>query len=137
MDVADPVAVLAHLAAQPTAPFHERRVAAAVVALCAAAGLPWEADRYGNLLVWHRGAPTAGAAPAGRRPMAFGAHMDHPALEVVQTAPLRGRLLGGVPRRCFDRPVPVRLFPAAGGPEETPGRITGHREGDDGQTELL
>ncbi|HVG96157.1 MAG TPA: hypothetical protein VNK05_04625, partial [Chloroflexota bacterium] len=132
MDVADPVAVLARLAAPPSAPFHELRVAREIVALCAAAGLPWEADRYGNLLVWHRG-----AAAAGRRPIAFGAHTDHPGLEVVQTEPLLGRLLGGVPRHSFDRPVPVRFVHGEGGPEETPGRITGYREGADGQLELL
>ena len=39
-----------------------------------------------------------------------------PALEVVQTAPLTGRLLGGVPRHYFDRPVPVRLIHAGRGP---------------------
>jgi putative aminopeptidase FrvX len=135
---ADPVAVLARLAAPPSAPFHEQRVAREIVALCAAAGLPWEADRYGNLLVWHRGAATAGAATAGgRRPIAFGAHTDHPGLEVVQTAPLLGRLLGGVPRHAFDRPVPVRFVHGEHGPEETPGRITGQREGADGRVELL
>jgi endoglucanase len=123
LDVADPVAVLARLAAPPAAPFHEQRVAREIVALSAAAGLSWEADRYGNLLVWHRGA--AGGAP---RPIAFGAHMDHPGLEVVQTSPLLGRLLGGVPRHYFDRPVPVRLIHAERGADETPGRITGHRE---------
>ena len=61
--------------------------------------------------------------------------MDHPALEVVQTAPLTGRLLGGVPRHCFERPVPVRLIHADEGPGETAGRITGHHE-QDGMTLL-
>jgi putative aminopeptidase FrvX len=125
-----PVAILARLAALPTAPFHELRVAREIVAICAAAGLPWEADPFGNLVVWHRG-----GGGSGRRPVAFGAHMDHPALEVVQTAPLTGRLLGGVPRCYFERPVPVRLIHADEGPGETAGRITGHHE-QDGMTLL-
>ena len=60
---ADPVAILARLAALPTAPFHELRVAREIVAICEAAGLPWEADPFGNLVVWHRGG-SAGAVPS-------------------------------------------------------------------------
>ena len=48
---------------------------------------------------------------------------------------LTGRLLGGVPRRYFERPVPVRLIHADEGPGETAGRITGHHE-QDGMTLL-
>jgi hypothetical protein len=36
--------------------------------------------------------------------------MDHPALEVLETTPLTGRLLGGVPLRCLERPVAVRFL---------------------------
>jgi endoglucanase len=124
----DPVAILARLAARPTAPFHEAGVAREIVALCRQAGLACEVDRFGNLLVWHRGPGARG------RPIAFSAHMDHPALDVVETEPLTGRLLGGVPGHYFDRRVPIRFIfisddeSAGHDAVEVPGWITGRFE---------
>lgn len=123
--LADPLAVLRELAACPTAPFHEQRVAARLGAWMRDLGLPVHIDEYGNLLVRYEGAPT--------RPIALVAHMDHPALEVIETAPLTGRLLGGVPARCFERPVAVRFlveYQEGREDREVPGRITGHFEAD-------
>lgn len=117
--LADPVAVLRELAACPTAPFHEQRVAARLGAFVRDLGLPVQADEYGNLLVRYAGG-------AGR-PLALVAHMDHPALEVTEASPLTGRLLGGVPARCFDRSVAVRFILDD---QEVPGRITGHFAGE-------
>ncbi|MGH2351810.1 MAG: M20/M25/M40 family metallo-hydrolase [Chloroflexota bacterium] len=122
-DPGDSVQLLEALAACPTAPFHEEYVARRITAVCRELDLPVERDAYGNLVVWHRGASASGRAHRPRRPIAFGAHMDHPALEVVEAEPLTGRLLGGTPRQCFDRPVPIRFIHDGG---ETPGLITGH-----------
>ncbi len=124
-DNADPVALLRRLGAHPTAPYHEAGIAREIAAVCREASLPCRVDPYGNLIVWHRGAGAGGR----RRPIAFGAHMDHPGLEVVETEPLTGRLLGGTPRRCFDRPVPVRFFHDDLGRQETAGWVMGHSDG--------
>ncbi len=119
----DVVALLEQLAALPAAPFHEAYVAERILALLRAAGLECSVDRYGNLLAWHRGARDRAArdAPA---PLVFGAHMDHPGLEVVSAEPLLGRLLGArrTPLEYWNRGVPVR-FSFDG--QEAPGRITG------------
>ncbi len=119
----DVVALLEQLAALPAAPFHEAYVAERILALLRAAGLECSVDRYGNLLAWHRGARDRAArdAPA---PLVFGAHMDHPGLEVVSAEPLLGRLLGArrTPLEYWNRGVPVR-FSFDG--QEAPGKITG------------
>ncbi|MBI3971259.1 MAG: M20/M25/M40 family metallo-hydrolase [Chloroflexi bacterium] len=117
----DPVDVLRRLAACPTAPYHEERVAGRITELCRTIGLTCEADAFGNLIAWHRG----GRAGAGGRPVAFNAHMDHAALEVADRATMTGRLLGGGrrPRECFERPVTVIFVHEQG---ETRGRILGY-----------
>lgn len=119
----DVVALLEQLAALPAAPFHEAYVAERIVALLQAAGLECRADRYGNLLAWHRGARDR-AAPGHPAPLVFGAHMDHPGLEVVSTEPLVGRLLGArrTPLEYWTRGVPVRFYFDG---QEALGRITG------------
>lgn len=104
-DVTDPAAVLAWLGTVPTAAYHEEGIAACVYAFASQVGLPVESDVDGNLQVWHRG---AGGAPT--RPIAVSAHMDHPALEVIGVAPLRGRLLGSIRPEAFVEPVSVRFF---------------------------
>lgn len=116
--LADLVAILRELASCPTAPLHEQHVAARLSAFVRDLGLPDRADEYGNLLVCYDGGTT--------RPLALVAHMDHPALEVIEASPLTGRLLGGVPARCFDRPVAVRFILDD---RQVPGRITGHFAG--------
>lgn len=123
IDTRAPAAILRQLAACPAAPFHEERVARRIAAYCREFQLPCQADPYGNLVVWHRGA-SARSEPGGqpRRPIAFSAHMDHPGIDVISVSPLRGRLLGGTPRRYFDRPVPIRFVH---GDKETEGQVTG------------
>ncbi len=104
-DVADPADILAWLGSVPTAAYHEDGIAACVHAFAATIGLAVEADDDGNLQVWHRG--PGGSA---HRSIAVSAHMDHPALEITNVAPLRARLLGSIRPESFVDPVPVRLF---------------------------
>ena len=67
----------------PTAPYLEGGVRAYLRAFAAERGLDCAEDRYGNvLLTWRKG--------RRRRPLALGAHMDHPALVVTG---VRGRRL--------------------------------------------
>ncbi|MBI5597763.1 MAG: M20/M25/M40 family metallo-hydrolase [Elusimicrobia bacterium] len=60
---------------QPTAPFHERRVRAALTAALDAAGIPWGVDAAGNLLARYKRGKAA--------PLAMTAHMDHPGFELL------------------------------------------------------
>lgn len=76
--------LLGSVATQPTAPYHEDAPAAAVRAELEALGLPVRTDEYGNLLAERRtGAPG--------QTVAFVAHLDHPAFEVVKASGTRGR----------------------------------------------
>lgn len=75
------LAILESILVQPTAPFHERKVRAALAAALDAAGVPWNIDAAGNLLARYR---------RGRaKPVAFTAHMDHPGFELLS---LKGSL---------------------------------------------
>lgn len=80
---------------EPTAPFHEARVRAALAGLLGPlAGVTLREDAFGNLLAHYRG-PAGGAGVARH---AFCAHMDHPGW--VRPEPPGGepwRFLGGVP----------------------------------------
>jgi endoglucanase len=98
-------------------------VAHQIAAFCREIGLAPLADRFGNLIVWYRGAPEG----IQTVPLALAAHMDHPGLEVTQAAPLMGKLLGGLRSTTgyFGRPVAVRLFDGEG---EVAGRILGLEE---------
>lgn len=60
---------------QPTAPFHERRVRAALTSALDAAGVPWSIDAAGNLLARYKRGKAA--------PVAMTAHMDHPGFELL------------------------------------------------------
>jgi len=124
------VELLRTLSACPTAPFHEQYVARRIAGLCRGLGLTVEPDRYGNALVWYRG------AAADTAPLALNAHMDHPALEVVADSPLTGRLLGGArsTRGYFARPVRVRFVV---GETEIPGRIVGLTDDPNQSTVML
>ncbi|TBR21287.1 M20/M25/M40 family metallo-hydrolase [bacterium] len=69
------LAILEAVLTQPTAPFFERRVRAALAAALDEAGVPWSVDRAGNLLARYK----RGAA----KPLVLTAHMDHPGFEVL------------------------------------------------------
>ena len=67
-------------------------------------------------------------------PLVLCAHMDHPAFEVISSAPPRALLLGGVPAACFARPVRAKIVRSL---EETIDVVlTGHEEVADGRREL-
>lgn len=125
---ADPrLQTLAEVAAIPTAALHEERVAAYVRRYLEALGLPVRRDRFGNLFASYS---TPGAAGP---PLALVAHMDHPAFEVaaVEGGAVTASLLGGIPGPCFRRRVPVRIYPAAGGPAadgEVEGAVVGYED---------
>lgn len=122
--------VLREVVSQPTAPFHEERVAARIAAYLREWGIPFTVDEAGNVIArYQRGAPC--------RPLVLMAHMDHPAF--VITAPggpdgadWTAALRGGVGARCFEQPVAVRIFPD-GHQASSAGlaaRVTGYRQGD-------
>lgn len=122
----DPVRILEALSSCPTAPFYEAYVARRILAFCKSFGLEHEVDRFGNVVAWHRGADRGDVAA---QPIAFAAHMDHPAFEVVSTSPVRGLLLGGIRAPHFERVVPVRLICESG---EVRGQIVGCAPTDQG-----
>ncbi|MBI5683885.1 MAG: M20/M25/M40 family metallo-hydrolase [Verrucomicrobia bacterium] len=94
----------------PTAPFHEERVARFIREFAIARGLRVRSDKFGNLIVCYR-------RGRGHRPVAFVAHMDHPGFEVIEDAAggfVMTRFLGSVPRQYFRPGGRVRLFGADG-----------------------
>lgn len=117
---------LRDIVSQPTAPFREERVAARIGALLRAWDIPFVVDPTGNIIAhYRRGAPC--------RPLILMAHMDHPAFAVVardDVSPgrLTAQLQGGVAARCFERVVPVRVYPRADG-AALRGRVVGYRRG--------
>jgi endoglucanase len=119
MDPERALAVLREVASIPTAPLHERDVAAYVRRFLGKLGLPPEVDAYGNLIaIWRNG--------ESARPVALVAHLDHPGLEITTVGPTgtaRAMLLGGVPSACFARPVSVRIITTSG---PVPASIVGH-----------
>ena len=95
------VRILERLARQPTAPFHEHRVAGEAAKIAEAFGGSVRRDRFGNLIV----------APPGSRPgppIWLVAHMDHPGLEVV--ARNEARLNGGIGADYLRRGVRIRFY---------------------------
>lgn len=87
---ADPLRIARRLLAVPTAPFHEGGVMDCLRGLLAEAGVPFRADRHGNLIARHR----KGNGPR----WALVAHTDHPGIDVtaVRGRTAHGAYLGGV-----------------------------------------
>ena len=119
--------VLREIASIPTAPTHESRVGRYVHRFLRRLGLAPARDEFGNIIVRYRRGESN-----GQPPLAFVAHMDHPAFEVatVDGVSARAELLGGVASACFERPVAVRVFRAAGGDDDagTPGEVVSYEE---------
>ena len=121
--------LLRDLLSQPTAPFHEERVAARIGAYLREWGVPFEVDDAGNIIArYQRGAPC--------RPLVLMAHMDHPAFSITASGGPEGAtwtaaLEGGVAAACFERPVAVRVYPRdaahAGG---LSARVVGYARGE-------
>ena len=85
---------------EPTAPFHEGRVRAAIASLLSACPhVETKTDEFGNLIA-HYTNPAAGAgreAPTAGHRYAFCAHMDHPGWVQPADDGAPWRFLGGVP----------------------------------------
>ncbi len=101
----DPTAALATLravASPPTAPFHEQRVLRAIAGELDRRGIAWHSDRHGQLFA----RLVQGSA---ERALAFVAHTDHPAFDVVAASGTHGvaKVRGGLDERCFRDPVQV------------------------------
>lgn len=108
MNEGDALNVLADLGAIPSAPLHEEWAAESVVRYLKALNLPIQVDGFGNLITTYQSGDSS-------TPLAFVAHLDHPAIEITSLeSPTRARaaLLGGVPPACFQQPVPIVLFSA-------------------------
>lgn len=121
--------LLADIVSQPTAPFHEERVAARIAAYLREWGIPYALDDAGNLIARYQRGPAC-------RALVLMAHMDHPAFTITARggpdgADLTAALEGGVAARCFARPVTVRVM-AADAPDAAaglPARIVGYQQG--------
>ncbi len=125
------------LVSQPTAPFHEGRVARVITNFLKEIFVPYEVDQWGNIMAHYNKEPQT-------RPLALMAHMDHPAFELVspvqtpefKTANWLARLMGGVSARCFENPSQIKVF-SQGTPDPGYGRIVGYRIGEEGPRDLL
>src|SRR5882672_5789349 len=91
----------------PAAPYHEHAVRDEVQKICEEHSLPFELDRYGNLLVRLQ-------TSRRERPFVMAAHMDHPGFDVVagkRNSSNLVRFQGGVPDHYFRAGIKIRLMP--------------------------
>ena len=91
----------------PAAPYHEHAVRDEVQKICEEHSLPFELDRYGNLLVRLQ-------TSRRERPFVMAAHMDHPGFDVVagkRNSSHLVRFQGGVPDHYFRPGIKIRLMP--------------------------
>lgn len=103
------LATLRAIVTAPTAPYHEARALAAIVAELRRGGLDPRLDGYGQVHARIR----RGEAHA----MVVVAHTDHPAFEVVSAHGREGsaRVLGGFRGTVLDSPVAVQVYDDRGG----------------------
>jgi putative aminopeptidase FrvX len=104
------LAVLRRIAAAPTAPYHEWAVLDAIRDELERGGLATRTDAFGQV----HARVSAGAA---KRALAFAAHTDHPAFEVIEASGRTGnaRVLGGFRQRAFPSDVAVTVHDDVGG----------------------
>jgi len=103
--------LLEDIVSQPTAPYHEERVAARVHTYLRRWEIPCSVDDAGNIIAHYRRGPAC-------RPLILMAHMDHPACTIAAAGGPHGAewtaiLEGGVPSSYFAQPVAVRIHTAA------------------------
>ena len=105
--------ILRGLGALPAVPFHEGGPARYIEAALQRLPVDVHRDAYGNIIAHY-----AKRADAGRRPIAFVAHMDHPGFETIEAAGdgVVARALGGVPAASLTRPTPVLVLPEGSEP---------------------
>ena len=83
-----PLDILAGLATNPAAPFHEWAVARHLLGwLATMDGVDYRRDEFGNIIARYT-SPAIAALPESERepPIAFVAHMDHPGYEIIRPA---------------------------------------------------
>lgn len=104
-DVEPTLATLRAIASAPTAPYHEWRALDAIRRELEAVGLSVETDRYGQLFSRAR-------AGSPRHALAFVAHTDHPAFEVIEASGTTGRAraLGGFREASLGGRIGVQVF---------------------------
>ena len=125
--------ILAGLAKNPAAPFHEWAVARYILnALAALDGVEYARDDFGNIIARYV-SPVIAALPEPERepPIAFVAHMDHPGYEILRPAEVSdieagyksyiARALGGVPAASMTKPT--RAFALMPDGERIPAEI--------------
>ena len=111
--------ILARLAENPAAPFHEWAVAKHILgALGTLDSVNFHRDDFGNIIARYT-SPSIAALPESERepPIAFVAHMDHPGYEIVRPADESdaesdgksyiARALGGVPVASMRKRTPA------------------------------
>ena len=111
--------ILAGLAKNPAAPFHEWAVAEHILCVLSTLdGVDYRRDEFGNIIARYT-SPSIAALPESERepPIAFVAHMDHPGYEIVRIAnpsdhkscgkSYIARALGGVPVASMTKPTPA------------------------------
>ena len=116
--------ILAGLAKNPAAPFHEWAVAKHIIGVLgildgvALGEVEYWRDDFGNIIARYT-SPSVAALPESERepPIAFVAHIDHPGYEIVRpvNAPddesggksYIARALGGVPAASMTKPTPA------------------------------
>lgn len=124
---------LKQIVSQPTAPFHEERIAKKIVGYLQEWQIPYQLDEFGNIIAHYQHGSSS-------RPLVLMAHMDHPAFTVTSVneqeaengGDLVAHLEGGVSGTYFNQPIAVKIFPASR-PESEPGlpaTIISYKQGD-------
>jgi len=129
--------VLGQIASTPTASFHEHRVLNKIRAFLDELTIPYQTDRWGNVIAHYQ-------KGEGIPPLAYMAHTDHPAFELVAAgappefpqANWTGKLLGGVSPACFDKEVSVRLYSADQTQQPLYGKLVGYKIGEKGPRDV-
>jgi putative aminopeptidase FrvX len=96
--------LLREIGSSPTAPYREHAAAGSVLAELEKMAIPARQDQYGGIHAEsRRGSP--------RRAIAFVAHLDHPAVEVIEASGRSGqaRVRGGLFLEPFDGRLPVAV----------------------------
>jgi putative aminopeptidase FrvX len=111
----------------PVAPFHEKRIKQYILKKLSKLDVRVSEDEYGNIIAVYEG---AGAKDTGG--IALGAHMDHPAVEIVNNE--SGYLLGSIHKKFFDNPVSILVYPSSPQDNDIPikGMIRECEKGEDG-----
>ncbi len=121
-----PMEILRLLGSRPAIPYREDGVRNGITDTLDQADIPFDTDRYGNVIA-HIG------TGEDRRPsIAFVAHMDHPGFELTEAEGIsaRGRMLGRTPDAVFEGRFGLRIY-QGGSSEFIRGWTTGSKDPED------